>query len=108
MDALAPFVVANMTQSVDVLPYLRHDDPYNFDIKLSVAIQGKCCQSFQVIVTSQSCFTGQDMKEPGVVCQSNFKVNELVTPHCRSHLHEHSACCSVTLHRNIKNFNFAL
>ena len=41
MDALAPFIVPNMVQDVEILPYLKHDDPYNFDIKLSVAIQGK-------------------------------------------------------------------
>jgi len=40
MEALAPFAVENMKQDVLVLPYLKHDDKYNFDIKLSVAIQG--------------------------------------------------------------------
>lgn len=55
MDALAPFTAPNMVKDVDVLPYLKHDDPYNFDIQLSVAIQG------------------EGMKEPGVVCRSNFK-----------------------------------
>ena len=40
MEALAPFAVPNMAQDVEILPYLRHDDNYNFDIQLSVAIQG--------------------------------------------------------------------
>lgn len=40
MEALAPFIVANMEQDVEVLPYLKHSDPYNFDINLTVSIQG--------------------------------------------------------------------
>jgi len=41
MDALAPFSISNMSQNVEVLPYLKHDDAYNFDIQLAVAIQGQ-------------------------------------------------------------------
>ncbi|EDQ91251.1 uncharacterized protein MONBRDRAFT_34985 [Monosiga brevicollis MX1] len=38
MDALAPFTVPNPVQDPVPLPYLRHEDPYSFDINLSVAI----------------------------------------------------------------------
>lgn len=41
MDALKPFVVPNATQDPKPLPYLVHEDPYNFDIHLEVAIKGK-------------------------------------------------------------------
>jgi fumarylacetoacetase len=37
------------------LPYLRHSDPYSFDIQLKVGIQA------------------EGMKEPSTVCQSNYK-----------------------------------
>jgi len=55
MDALQPFIVPNMVQDVEILPYLKHKDDYNFDINLEVAIQG------------------EGMEKPGVVCKSNFK-----------------------------------
>lgn len=41
MDALKPFVVPNATQDPKPLPYLYHEDPYNFDIHLEVAIIGE-------------------------------------------------------------------
>ncbi|CAK8694890.1 fumarylacetoacetase-like [Clavelina lepadiformis] len=55
MDALKPFVTSNMKRDVEILPYLKHDDDYNFDINLSVSVQG------------------ENMVEPAVVCESNFK-----------------------------------
>jgi len=43
MDALTPFLVPNPDQSNPLpLPYLRHDDPYSFDIHLEVALQCEC------------------------------------------------------------------
>eukprot|EP00043_Microstomoeca_roanoka_P019598 m.223630 g.223630 ORF g.223630 m.223630 type:complete len:421 (+) comp17026_c5_seq1:114-1376(+) len=39
MDALAPFACANPAQDPPVLPYLKHDDPYSFDINLGVKIE---------------------------------------------------------------------
>jgi len=54
MQALEPFIVENMKQDVDVLPYLKHEDDYNFDINLSVSIQDG------------------SMEKPSVVCKSNF------------------------------------
>ena len=43
-------------QDVEPLPYLRHSEKYNFDIKLQVAIEPE----------------GNSTK-PSVVCRSNFK-----------------------------------
>ena len=40
MDALRPFLVPNAAQDPKPLPYLSHEDPYNFDIHLEVAIKG--------------------------------------------------------------------
>jgi len=39
MEALAPFTVDNYKQDVTVLPYLQHNDSYNFDINLQVDIK---------------------------------------------------------------------
>uniref|UniRef100_F1KZG3 Fumarylacetoacetase n=1 Tax=Ascaris suum TaxID=6253 RepID=F1KZG3_ASCSU len=55
MDALAPFIVDNVKQDPTPLPYLKHDDPYNFDIKLQVTIRP------------------QNSEVDHVVCNSNFK-----------------------------------
>ena len=41
MAALKPFIVENYPQDVEVLPYLRQNDNYNFDINLQVAIKRK-------------------------------------------------------------------
>lgn len=56
MEALAPFAVNNAVQENPTpLPYLRHSDPYTFDIKLEVSIKG------------------ENMTQAGVVSRSNFK-----------------------------------
>ncbi|XP_007194293.2 fumarylacetoacetase isoform X3 [Balaenoptera acutorostrata] len=39
MDALMPFAVSNPEQDPKPLPYLRHDQPYTFDINLSVTLK---------------------------------------------------------------------
>merc|ERR1711970_1393471 len=39
MEALKPFVVPNYVQDPPPFPYLRHEDPYTFDIHLEVAIK---------------------------------------------------------------------
>lgn len=46
MDALKPFVVPNANQDPKPLPYLVHEDPYNFDIHLEVAIKGEVLGTF--------------------------------------------------------------
>jgi len=39
MEALKPFAVDNYKQDPEPFPYLRHSDPYTFDVALEVAIQ---------------------------------------------------------------------
>jgi len=39
MDALKPFATKNVEQDPKPLPYLTHEDNYNFDINLEVAIK---------------------------------------------------------------------
>lgn len=39
--ALEPFIVDNFPQDPEPLPYLKHSDNFNFDIKLQVDIQRK-------------------------------------------------------------------
>ena len=41
MEALEPFKTANYHQDPEPLPYLKHQDEYNFDINLNVAIKRK-------------------------------------------------------------------
>ncbi|KAK0045629.1 fumarylacetoacetase [Biomphalaria pfeifferi] len=55
MDALKPFIVPNSEQNPTPLPYLRHSDNYNFDIKLDVSI------------------FAEGMTKPAVISQSNFQ-----------------------------------
>lgn len=55
MEALAPFLVPNVTQEVTPLPYLRHSDAFNFDINLEVGIQT------------------ESMTERCVISRTNFK-----------------------------------
>eukprot|EP00035_Acanthoeca_spectabilis_P019923 m.430260 g.430260 ORF g.430260 m.430260 type:complete len:421 (-) comp17141_c0_seq1:1507-2769(-) len=54
MDALEQFLVPNEKQEPEPLPYLKHDDQYNFDINLTAAIAAPG-------------------KKPSVVCKTNFK-----------------------------------
>jgi len=39
MEALEPYKVANYPQEPVPFPYLKHEDDYNFDINLEVAIK---------------------------------------------------------------------
>ncbi|XP_045417461.1 fumarylacetoacetase [Lemur catta] len=55
MDALLPFAVPGPEQAPRPLPYLRHDQPYAFDINLSVALKG------------------EGMSHAATICRSNFK-----------------------------------
>ena len=41
MEALKPFRVDNYTQEPEPFPYLRHQDKYNFNVDLTVAIKPK-------------------------------------------------------------------
>ncbi|XP_023669791.2 fumarylacetoacetase [Paramormyrops kingsleyae] len=55
MEALLPFAQPNEAQDPEPLPYLRHDDPYTFDINLFVSVKG------------------DTMREATTICRSNFK-----------------------------------
>jgi len=55
MEALQPFVCANMQQDPEPLPYLKHEDNYNFDINLEVKL------------------AADSLKEPALLAKSNFK-----------------------------------
>ncbi|KAH9508272.1 hypothetical protein Btru_050683 [Bulinus truncatus] len=55
MDALKPFIVPNMVQDPEPLPYLRQSDNYNYDIKLDVSIMA------------------DGLTKPSVITRSNFK-----------------------------------
>ncbi|KAM6202765.1 fumarylacetoacetase [Rhynchocyon petersi] len=55
MDALMPFAMPNPVQDPKPLPYLCHDQPYTFDINLSVALKG------------------EGMGQASTICRSNFK-----------------------------------
>ncbi|KAJ8017366.1 Fumarylacetoacetase [Holothuria leucospilota] len=55
MEALEAFAIPNNKQDPPAQPYLHHDDPYTFDIQLSVAIKA------------------EGMKEGAVVTRSNHK-----------------------------------
>merc|ERR1712012_247163 len=55
IDALKPFICANMEQDPQPLPYLRHEDNFNFDINLEVRL------------------TADGMSAPKTLAKSNFK-----------------------------------
>lgn len=52
MEALLPYAVPNYPQDPQVFPYLKHDDDYNFDIKLSVAIKPELEEKASVVCSS--------------------------------------------------------
>ena len=45
MDALKPFIVKNVEQDPKPLPYLTHEEDYNFDINLEVSLKCKWISS---------------------------------------------------------------
>ncbi|XP_076012002.1 fumarylacetoacetase [Genypterus blacodes] len=55
MEALLPFAEPNQIQDPDPLPYLKHDDPFTFNINLFVSLKGK------------------GMAKAATICRSNFK-----------------------------------
>lgn len=76
MDALTPFAVANMEQDPKPLSYLIHNDKYNFDINLEVAIKGFLFLNISLIVKTLYFFIlADEIPSPKTICRSNFKVN---------------------------------
>lgn len=56
VDALMPFALDNVDQSdPEILPYLKHDDKFRFDVNLEVGIKSETAS------------------EAGIVCRSNLK-----------------------------------
>lgn len=41
VEALLPYAIDNYPQDPEPFEYLRHDDKFNFDIKLEVDLKGK-------------------------------------------------------------------
>ena len=60
MEALEQFKVPNMEMKNPILPYLKHEDDYNFDIALEVLIKG------------------ENMKDYSQAATSNFKVQKFI------------------------------
>jgi len=52
MDALEQFTVPNMEMRNPILDYLKHDDEYNFDIKLQVGIKGENMEDYKHVTDS--------------------------------------------------------
>ena len=74
MDALEQFIVPNMELRNPILDYLKHEDNYNFDIALNVAIKSK------------------DMEDYQSVADSNFKV----TLFCSTFINVRSICTGLS------------
>ncbi|KAK2164141.1 hypothetical protein LSH36_68g07005 [Paralvinella palmiformis] len=55
MEALKPFTVPNMEQDPKPLPYLQHNDDYNFDINLEVKLKA------------------HELDRPQNICRTNYK-----------------------------------
>ncbi|KAF5911520.1 hypothetical protein HPG69_000812 [Diceros bicornis minor] len=78
MDALLPFAVPNPEQDPRPLPYLCHDQPYTFDINLSVALKGTIMElegASRGLVPGWllSSPGGEGMSQAATICKSNFK-----------------------------------
>ncbi|XP_071943242.1 fumarylacetoacetase-like [Antedon mediterranea] len=63
MEALAPYTVANETQDPKPLPYLYHEDDYNFDINLSVKLKGDGMSEGKVVSNSNAKYLYWTMKQ---------------------------------------------
>lgn len=52
IEALRPYIVDNYPQEPTPFPYLRHDDKFNFDIKLEVDITSESRLVYLTIIPS--------------------------------------------------------
>lgn len=83
IEALEQFKVANVSQDPKPFPYLVHDDPFNFDIHLTVSIK-------------------PNGEEPSVVSNSNFRYLYWTL---KQQLAHHSITgCNVCLIVNLSSF----
>merc|ERR1711970_283250 len=63
MEALQPFLVPNYPQDPEPFPYLRHQDPYTFNIDLEVAIHPKGEAESSVVTRSNFRYMYWTMKQ---------------------------------------------
>jgi len=63
MEALKPFAVANYKQEPEPFPYLRHKDPFTFDIGLEVEIKPACAAEATVVSRSNFRYMYWTMKQ---------------------------------------------
>lgn len=76
MEALQPFKVSNHPQEdPEPLPYLKHEDDYNFDINLEVAIKRKiiCLVLQMALYYYLVLYIAGGSEKTAVVTKSNFK-----------------------------------
>lgn len=63
MEALEPYKVANYPQDPVPFPYLKHDDDFNFDINLEVAIKPGASEKASVVTKSNFKYMYWTMKQ---------------------------------------------
>ena len=73
MEALKPFAVPNYDQDPEPFPYLKHSDPYTFNVNLEVAIQPPGAKPSVV-----SRYQSRNLQFPQkltsfLLCRSNFR-----------------------------------
>ena len=50
---ISVFMISSLQTDPTPLPYLRHDDPYSFDINLEVGLQGQHCHQIGELIVPQ-------------------------------------------------------
>ncbi|KAK2717353.1 hypothetical protein QYM36_006217 [Artemia franciscana] len=81
MDALKPFTTENFPQDPIPMKHLVHEDPYNFDINLEVAIRPGCATKESVVTKSNFKYMYWTMKQQLVHHASsgcNLRVGDLL------------------------------
>ncbi|XP_054161429.1 fumarylacetoacetase-like [Oppia nitens] len=81
MEALESFKVANTKQDPQPLPYLRHSDPYNFNINLSVSIRPDGQQEATQVSHSNYChmyWTAKQQLAHHTITGCNIKSGDLL------------------------------
>ncbi|GAB6028856.1 hypothetical protein CHUAL_004658 [Chamberlinius hualienensis] len=81
MEALKPFICDNYVQDPVPLPYLRHSDPYSFNINLEVALKGETMSEPITISKSNSKHLYWTMKQQLVhhtITGCNLNVGDLM------------------------------
>jgi len=63
MDALKPFSVPNYSQDPEPFPYLKHEDPYTFDVHLDVAIKPAGSSTSNIVSQSNFKYMYWTMKQ---------------------------------------------